>query len=152
MPKIKSAATGSTRHYLPSTKNETDEAEKAWVELRNDLQLKDLDVINAIYAGNVEQSLYSLSVIITDWNFTDETGEKAKINPETINLAFSGSDRIEDWNFVCEKAADIIGKYNGEEKQEALNDDEKKASSSSSSEDITPSTPTPSTPSVPLNE
>jgi hypothetical protein len=152
MPKLKTGLTASTRHYLPSGKDATNDEDKGWVELKNDLQLKDLDVINAVYAGNVEATLYSLSVLITDWNFYDENNEKAPINPETINLAFTGNDRIEDWNFVCEKAADVITTYNEGAKAEALDDDEKKASSSSSSEDITPSTPTPSVPTAPLNE
>lgn len=152
MPKLKTGLTKSTRHYLPSAKDATAEEDKGWIELKDDLQLKDLDVINAVYAGNVEQTLYSLSVLITDWNFYDEKDQKAPINPETINLAFTGNDRIDDWNFICEKAADVITLYNEGAKEEALDDDEKKASSSSSSEDITLSTPTPSAPSVPLNE
>lgn len=97
MPQFKKTS-NKQKFWLPSTKD-LPEADRAWVEL----ELGDItagDVVEAAEddASNAQIGLNMLASRITDWNFTDESGNKVPIDVEHCALL-----DIADFSFLGEK-------------------------------------------------
>lgn len=75
-----------TRLELPSTAG-LPEAERSWVDINTNVAMEHL-LGSETYATEAEKSVYGLSQLIVDWNFTiaaaDGSEQKAPISYDTI--------------------------------------------------------------------
>lgn len=133
MPVIKAPTTATKRYYLPSTKDNPDESERAWIDVKERLTLRDFDVVSSLYAGPVEQALYTMAVVIKDWNFTTQDGKKAEINPNTIHDAFN--ENVDDWEYVNNICKKLIEAYEGAG-NDKVDPEQKKTSTDTSTQPI----------------
>lgn len=128
MPKLRSAS-DNQKIFLPSTENEVNEADRAWVVIKSKMQVKDMAGMFDT-EGALNQTANALAAIIEDWNFTDEAGNKEPINSETVLLLDMG-----DFGFIMDKMAPIFSKI-----QNGLSVEEKKTSISTSTIKVKDST------------
>lgn len=116
MPVLK-ADTTTTKIFLPSTENEPNEADRAWVTVKNKLILKDMSGLMT-EKSEIEQAISGVAAYITDWNFTDENGGKLPITPDNVGLL-----DMQDFTLIMTKMAAVMDKAKA-----GLNIEEKKSS------------------------
>lgn len=97
--------------------------DEAFVTVKSKLLLGDLVVIETNLENQYEQTIAGLANYITDWNFTDEAGNKLPITREQI-LEFDKRD----YEFVTAELNRAIVEAN---KDSSLDDEQKKTSSAS---------------------
>lgn len=122
MPKLGNTTT--TKFWLPTTKDEPNEDDRAYVELKNTLTMGDLLALNECKT-DTERGIVLFGKIIKDWNFTEDgtpASPKLPINTENI-------DKLDPQDFVAisEWVNDNIT-----DSLKGLNTEEKKRSSSTS--------------------
>ncbi len=85
MPELKKRVAQTVKVFLPSTKDEEEE-NKAFVVL--DVSPALAGEVKEYDAGKTTGELTMLSVMskVVDWNYTDENGQKLKINQENFEL------------------------------------------------------------------
>ena len=127
------AAVKTVKLWLPSTKNEPNEADRGWVKVRSKLLGGDLVDIDGI-DGNAKKGLFALTRIIQEWNLTDDEAGQHVADITEDNLRELSDD---DFNYLSEWVMENIIKS-----REGVSDDEKKTSSSTLAQ---PSTETPQT-------
>ena len=94
MPQFKSE--NLEKVYLPSTQNETNEDDKAWVVI--DTNLTAAAMIGLKTGDGGAASLHMVARAIKDWNFTDSQGGKVPITDENVaHLSFA------DFGFLSSK-------------------------------------------------
>lgn len=126
MPKL--IKVNTEKIYLPSTENEPNEDDRAFVEMKT--QAIGGDMMSAgIGVDNVERTIRLIAALVTNWNFTDEEGKIEPINYETIA-------RLEpqDFTVLAVKVKDIVNKSS---ETKLPQDEEKKTTSTDT---LTPST------------
>lgn len=126
----------STKYFLPSTENEANEDDRAFVMLRDRIRVETLRLIGESDT-DIDKAINGMLDYITDWNFTDADGNKLPIDKTTIV-----SMDFDDYSFIKEKLQDHV---NGDAK--GLDKNEKKRPISTSKEftTLTPPSETPAT-------
>jgi hypothetical protein len=81
---------------LPSTEGLPDE-EQAWAEIKTDLLVGDLERLESL-DESMGTMVKLLSLMIVDWNFTDQDGEKEPINQDSVRKL-----RPDDFNALIGK-------------------------------------------------
>jgi hypothetical protein len=143
MPKLLGQA-HATKLSLPSTKDEPNEGDRAWVEIRSRLSLGDIADIAELSTGPTSQNLLGLSKLITNWNYTED----GTPNTPKMEITLDNVRKMDpvDFDFLTDWLDQQVGKA-----LEGLGVEEKKASTATSTGVAGP-TPTllPTTPSIPL--
>lgn len=111
--------------FLPSTENEPNEEDRAWVVVKEKLLLRDLVALSD-GANDTENALNGLASYIKDWNFTKDDGTKEDINAESV-----GRLEAVDFNFLAGEMKAVTDSVKG-----ALSIEEKKDSTSTSTLNI----------------
>lgn len=102
MPKLVKIQT--EKIYLPSTINEPNEDDRAWVELKK--QAVGGDVINASFGtDNMDRTARLAASLIVAWNFTDDEGNVEPITAEKVSLMMP-----EDFSAVVIKVKEFVNK------------------------------------------
>lgn len=122
--------------YLPSTKDEADEANRAWVMVKEKLTLGDVLDVSKLNDPE-EQALIGALLFIVDWNYTDEDGEKLELNRETLREVIDPSD----FKYIGELLTESVTAS-----QIGLDTEEKKTLSGTSQTPTTVTTPKPASP------
>lgn len=117
--------------YLPSTKDEADEANKYFVMAKTKLVIGDILDINDAKTDR-ERGLIMLEKVISDWNNTDDAGETVPVSAQSINDDLDPAD----FAFLVEWCGENITKS-----LSGLSNDQKKTSSSLSAPVTATTTP-----------
>lgn len=80
---VKFAKVEIEKLYLPSTVNEPNEEDKAWVKVKNKVLFADTEVLLSA-DSEYTQRLNLLVAYISEWNFTDENNAPLEINEENV--------------------------------------------------------------------
>ena len=135
MPKLVKIET--ERIYLPSTKDEANEADRGWVEIKR--QAVGGDVLNAGFGvDNMDRTARLMASLVTAWNFTDDEG-----NPEPINAITVGLMEPDDFSAIAIKLKEIVDRS---AESRLPQDGEKKTTSTDTLTPSTPLIPTPVSP------
>ena len=127
MPKLVKIET--ERIYLPSTKDEANEVDRGWVEIKR--QAVGGDVLNAGFGvDNMDRTARLMASLVTAWNFTDDEG-----NPEPINAITVSLMEPDDFSAIAVKLKEIVDRS---AESRLPQDGEKKTTSTDT---LTPSTP-----------
>ncbi len=133
MPKL-GVDTRTTKLYLPSTKDEPNEADRAFVVIRSKLRGGNIVDISEMEGGNILKGLAALTFLIESWNYTEDGTPNSPMIPISEDSIRKLDD--DDFGFLSEWAlAHVINKPVG------LTDEQKKSSMSTSPTSLTDTIP-----------
>ena len=94
------------RLYLPTTKDLTNEADRAWVDIKKDLNAG--NILDAEVAENdTERGLLMLTQLVVAWNYVAADGTALEINIENLRkLAKDDFYFLVNYVFEATKTAD----------------------------------------------
>lgn len=113
--------------YLPSTLQEANVADRAWIKVKTKLTLGDILDVNKV-SDPQEQTIVGVLLYIVDWNYTDEAGTVLELTADSVKEIIEPADFL----FIGELLKETI-----ENSQLGLAPEEKKTSSDASAKVIT---------------